>query len=346
MDGNLAIVGRQSVLNFFERITLESNRTMKHTFLILIMAASAAAAIAQNTTNPAPTTSPAAAPAATAAPAAKPAATAATGAKPAEAKPEAPKHPADVDDEGNPIFHPEAPAKVANIHCGINTPCVIKLPQGIPPTTARLHDSFSLRYQDIKIGAGDEALPGKKYTLHYTGWNAASGIKFDSTYEHHGSLKDKDGKPVMGENGKYKQDPEPMPFTFVEGEGKVIPGLDLGVTGMKVGGKRRIFIPYQLAYGVRGRRGPDAAHPGVTPKSDIIFDVELLEVADPYAHPKPAPKPADTKPATTGTPATTAAPKAAAPAATPATATPASSTAPAASATPAVSTAPAPPQPK
>ncbi len=330
---------------------------MKHTFLILIIAASAAATFAQTATTPAATTAPAATPAATAAPAAKPATTAApaaapaakttaTGAKPAETKPEPPKHPADVDDEGNPVYHPEAPAKVANIHCGINTPCVIKLPHGIPPTTARLHDSFSLRYQDIKIGTGAEALPGKKYTLHYTGWNAASGIKFDSTYEHHGNLKNKDGKPVMGENGKYKQDPEPMPFTFTESEGKVIPGLDLGVIGMKVGGKRRIFIPYQLAYGVYGRRGPNAAHPGVTPKSDIIFDVELLNVEDAYAHPKPAPKPADTKPATTGTPATTAAPKAAAPATTPATATPASTTAPAASATPAASTAPAQSQPK
>jgi len=307
---------------------------MKHTFLILIMAASTAAAIAQTTTNPAPTTAPAAtpaatsapaAPAATATPAAKPAATAATGAAPADAKP-APKHPVDEDDEGNPIYHPEAPEKLANIHCGINTPCVIKLPHGIPPATARLHDSFSLRYQDIKIGDGVEALPGKKYTLHYTGWNAASGIKFDSTYDHHGNLKDKDGKPVMGENGKYKQDPEPMPFTFTESEGKVIPGLDLGVIGMKVGGKRRIFIPYQMAYGVLGRRGPNAAHPGVTPKSDIIFDVELLDVTDPYAHPKRAPQPDASKP---GTPATPAAPKASAPAATPTTATPAASTAPA-----------------
>jgi peptidylprolyl isomerase len=288
---------------------------MKRTSLILIMAVSAAAAIAQTSTSPAP----AATPAATATPATAPAA------KPAETKPEPPKRPADEDDEGNPIYHPEAPALVADIHCGeVSKTCTIKLPKDIPPTDAKLVDDFSLRYQDIKIGDGAEALPGKKYTLHYTGWNAASGSKFDSTYDHHATLKDKDGKPVMGDDGKYKQDPAPQPFTFIGGEGKVIPGLDQGILGMKVGGKRRIIIPYQMAYGVYGRRGPNAAHPGVTPKSDIIFDVELLDVADPYAHPKPAPKPDEKKPEIKET--DPAAPKAAA--------TPAASSAPASSAQP------------
>jgi peptidylprolyl isomerase len=276
---------------------------MKHTFLIMIMAASAAAAIAQAPTSPAPAPAPAAAPAQTAAPVAKP----------AETAPEPPKHAADVDDEGNPLYHPEAPPLVADIHCAeISKTCTIKLPKDIPPTDAKLVDDFSLRYQDIKVGDGAEALPGKKYTIHYTGWNAASGSKFDSTYEHHANLRDKDGKPVMGDDGKYKQDPAPEPFSFIEGEGKVIPGLDQGIQGMKVGGKRRVIIPYQLAYGVYGRRGPNAAHPGVTPKSDIIFDVELLNVEDPYAKPKPAPKPDEKKPETKE--AAPAAPKAAAPA--------------------------------
>ena len=293
---------------------------MKRTFLILIMAASAAAAIAQTSTSPLPTTASASTAAQAATPASNPAATsvptAATAAKPAETRPEPPKHPSDEDDEGNPVYHPEAPALVADIRCSaLDKPCTIKLPKDIPSTDAKLVDDFSLRYQDIKIGDGAEALPGKKYTLRYTGWNAASGSKFDSTYEHHATLKDKDGKPVIGDDGKYKQDPAPLPFTFIEGEGKVIPGMDLGILGMKVGGKRRIIIPYQLAYGVYGRRGPNAAHPGVTPKSDIVFDVDLLDVADPYAHPKPAPKPDEKKPATTE--AAPATPKAAAPAAAP-----------------------------
>lgn len=276
---------------------------MKCTILILFLAASAAAAIAQTSTTPAP--------------ASKPAATAAAGAMSDAAKPEPPKHPADYDDEGNPIYYPEAPALVADIHCGeISKTCTIKLPKDIPPTDAKLVDDFSLRYQDIKIGDGVEALPGKKFTLNYTGWNAASGSKFDSTYDHHANLKGPDGKPVMGDDGKYKLDPAPEPFTFTEGEGKVIPGLDQGVLGMKVGGKRRIIIPYQLAYGVYGRRGPNAAHPGVTPKSDIVFDVELLGVEDPYAKPIPAPKTDEKKPETKAT--TTPAPKAAPPEATPA----------------------------
>ena len=280
---------------------------MKRTFLIPIMAAVAVAAIAQTSNTPAPTKAPAVALAQTSAPAAPSAApaaapapkTTAAAAKPAETKPEPPKHPADEDAEGNPIYHPEAPALVADIHCNaLAKPCTIKLPPGIPPTDAKLVDGFSLRYQDIKIGAGAEALPGKKYTLHYTGWNAASGAKFDSTYEHHGNLKDKDGKPVVGDDGKYKQDPEPQPFTFNWEDHKVIPGLEQGILGMKIGGKRRIIIPYQMAYGVYGRRGPNAAHPGVTPKSDIVFDVELLNVEDPYVTPKPAPKPDEKKPET------------------------------------------------
>ena len=305
---------------------------MKRTFLVLIMAAGAAAAIAQTQTTTTPGTAPAAATAQAAAPA-KAATTAAANPKPAETKPEPPKRPADIDDEGNPIYHPEAPPLVADIHCGeTSKTCTVNLPPGIPPTDAKLVDGFSLRYQDIKIGDGVEALPGKKYTLHYTGWNAASGSKFDSTYDHHANLKDKDGKPVMGDDGKPKQDPAPQPFSFIEGaegKGQVIPGLDQGVLGMRVGGKRRIIIPYQMAYGVYGRRGQSAAHPGVTPKSDIIFDVELLDVSDPYAKPKPAPKSDEKKPETKET--APAAPKAAAPAATPA---PAASTPPASSAQP------------
>jgi peptidylprolyl isomerase len=80
----------------------------------------------------------------------------------------------------------------------------------------------------------------------------------------------------------------PQPISFVQGAGRAIPGFDEGFTGMKVGGKRRIFIPWQMAYGELGRDGPDAAHPGIPPKTDLIFDVELLDVKDfamPVSHP-------------------------------------------------------------
>jgi hypothetical protein len=209
---------------------------MKRTSLILIMVASAAAAIAQTSTSPAPAATPAAAPSATAtsaaAPAAKPATTAAADAKPAETKPEPPKRPADVDDEGNPIYHPEAPPLVADIHCGeTSKTCTINLPPGIPPTDAKLVDDFSLRYQDIKIGTGAEALPGKKYTLHYTGWNAASGSKFDSTYDHHANLKDKDGKPVMGGRWQAQAGPGAAAFHLQMGRSQGNSRLGTGHSG-------------------------------------------------------------------------------------------------------------------
>ncbi|HUD73464.1 MAG TPA: FKBP-type peptidyl-prolyl cis-trans isomerase [Terracidiphilus sp.] len=62
--------------------------------------------------------------------------------------------------------------------------------------------------------------------------------------------------------------------------GYVIAGWDQGFYGMRVGGKRRLFIPYQLAYGARGRPGPDASHPGIPRKADMIYDIELISVAE------------------------------------------------------------------
>lgn len=259
---------------------------MKRTYLILIMAACAAAAIAQTSTTPAPTTAPVATAAQTSAPAAAPAVkTTATAAKPAETKPEPPKPPADEDEEGNPIYHPEAPALVADIHCNaLDKPCTIKLPKDIPPTDAKLVDDFSLRYQDIKIGTGDVAEPGKEYIFHYTGWIAADGKQFDTSYNHRGKIMDKDQKPVKDANGKDELGP-PQPLTITQGAQGIehaLTGLDQGFEGMRVGGKRRIIIPYQLAYGTRERPSPGPDLPvGIPPKSDLIFDVELLAVNDP-----------------------------------------------------------------
>jgi peptidylprolyl isomerase len=163
----------------------------------------------------------------------------------------------------------------------------IKLPPGMPPGKGIVSTAFALRYQDIKTGTGPEAEPGKMYKIHYTGWLAADGHKFDSSYDHRPPVMDKDGKPVLGDDGKPKLG-DPQPLSFPQGYGRLIPGFDQGVAGMKIGGKRRIFIPWQLAYGALGRPGPDAAHPGIPPRADLIFDVELLEVTDlamPANHP-------------------------------------------------------------
>jgi len=105
-----------------------------------------------------------------------------------------------------------------------------------------------MHYIDIVVGTGAPAAPGKQYTVHYTGW-LRDGTKFDSSVDRKEPLK------------------------FVQGRRLVIAGWEAGFEGMKVGGKRRLFIPYQLAYGETGQ-GP------IPPKSELIFDVELLGVAD------------------------------------------------------------------
>lgn len=176
-------------------------------------------------------------------------------------------------------------AKPATASHPAATASAVKLPPGVPPVRGIPRILFALRYQEIKIGTGAEAEPNKLYKVHYTGWLAADGHKFDSSYDHpRPPVLDKDLKPVLDADGKPKQG-DPQPISFPQGYGRVIPGWDQGFGGMKIGGKRRIFIPWQLAYGAKGRPGPDPAHPGIPPKADLIFDVELVDVADMPAPP-------------------------------------------------------------
>ncbi len=145
-------------------------------------------------------------------------------------------------------------------------------PPGVPKVVGTPKPLYALRYVDTLIGTGPLAESRKYYTVHYTGW-LTDGTKFDSSYDHPGA----------------------DPFTFPAGAHRVIPGWDTGFQGMHIGGKRRLYIPYQLAYGETG-------HPPVIPaKSDLIFDIELIGQSDapPQPKPRPAPTPApETKPAT------------------------------------------------
>ena len=112
---------------------------------------------------------------------------------------------------------------------------------GAPTKTAT-----GLEYWDIKVGAGAEAHSGQAVKVHYTGW-LTTGKKFDSSV----------GGP---------------PFSFRIGAGDVIKGWDEGVAGMKVGGKRQLRIPPNLAYGEKG-------YPGVIPpNATLVFDVTLVSV--------------------------------------------------------------------
>lgn len=161
----------------------------------------------------------------------------------------------------------------------------LKLPPGVPRVTHLLVKMpFALRYEDITVGKGAEGESGKLWHLKYTGWRAADGVKFDSWDDHKQPAIGPDGKPKLGPDGKPEMG-DPVPIAIPQGMGRVIPGFDYGLEGMKIGGKRRIFIPWQMAYGTRAM--PDRPdHPGIPAKSDLIFDVELVDVTEMQApHP-------------------------------------------------------------
>ena len=167
---------------------------------------------------------------------------------------------------------PKASAKPAATASGI------KLPPGVPIARSR-EDGVQPALPGHPHRQGADAEPNKIYKVNYTGWLAADGHKFDSSYDHKSPVMGKDGKPELDADGKPKMN-EGEPISFPQGFGRVIPGFDQGFTGMKIGGKRRLFIPWQLAYGAHGRPGPNAANPGIPPNADLIFDIELVDVSE------------------------------------------------------------------
>ena len=107
--------------------------------------------------------------------------------------------------------------------------------------------SSGLTITDLTLGEGAEAAAGQTVVVHYRG-TLENGKQFDASYD------------------------RVTPFSFPLGAGRVIKGWDEGVQGMKVGGKRKLVIPPDLAYGSRGAGGV------IPPDATLIFEVELLDV--------------------------------------------------------------------
>jgi FKBP-type peptidyl-prolyl cis-trans isomerase FkpA len=127
-----------------------------------------------------------------------------------------------------------------------------------PQEEARLaqSDLTDLRVTDLSEGTGEEARPGQRVSVHYTGWlfnpnrPDNKGREFDSSR------------------------PRGEPFQFRLGQGEVIEGWDLGVAGMRVGGQRRLTIPARLAYGSR------AMGDAIPANATLVFDVQLVGTDD------------------------------------------------------------------
>jgi peptidylprolyl isomerase len=217
-----------------------------------------------------------------------------------------------------PTLSPKIPALPAGAPCAralytLTTVPNIKIDYSAPEEGTALKDTlgldsttFSLAYIDTKVGTGELAAPHKWYTIHYSLY-LADGTKIESSL-----------------------DPGKEPLVFPVGQHQVIAGWDTGFAGMHVGGKRRLFIPFQLGYGPQ-------AHGGIPPKSELIFDLELISQSDekpasktpptpPAANKSMSPLPGGSAPSSA--PGSTSAPNPAAPPASAPPATPPAATAP------------------
>lgn len=123
-----------------------------------------------------------------------------------------------------------------------------------------------LKIIDLKVGRGTAAKNGENAEVQYTGW-LTSCQQFDSS-----------------------RSPGRTSFTVQIGQGQVIAGWDEGLLGMKVGGKRKLIIPSELAYGTQGQTDQTTGAQVIPPNADLIFEIELVSLK-PGPSPSPSPSP-------------------------------------------------------
>ena len=116
----------------------------------------------------------------------------------------------------------------------------VQVPSGPPPT--------KLVIKDLKTGDGAEAKAGDQVSVQYVGVDYKTGKQFDASWD------------------------RGQPFPFQLGSGQVIPGWDQGVVGMKVGGRRELIVPPDLAYGAQGQP------PAIGPNATLVFVIDLISV--------------------------------------------------------------------
>jgi FKBP-type peptidyl-prolyl cis-trans isomerase len=127
----------------------------------------------------------------------------------------------------------------------------------VSPEEAKLSQTnlTALQSTDVKVGTGAEARPGRRVSVHYTGWL------------YHPTNPDNKGRQFDSSRDRNQT------FDLTVGAGEVIPGWDQGLVGMKQGGERRLVIPPGLAYGSRGAGGV------IPPNATLVFDIELVGVS-------------------------------------------------------------------
>jgi FKBP-type peptidyl-prolyl cis-trans isomerase len=136
------------------------------------------------------------------------------------------------------------------IACGVGE-AQHKIPP-IPPTAhAPVVLPSGLKYIDIKVGTGVPAVKGRMVRIAFVGWVTKTQLMFD-----------------------FRDPPNPLPFHLGAPDPNVIPGLNEGVAGMRVGGQRRLIVPPRLGHGSRGTKL-------IPPNSELTYDVELVSVARP-----------------------------------------------------------------